>query len=925
MTSKYNITFSKITHMKQKLLILLLALSPLLGLYAQTGSITGRVTDSESGKNLPSVTVKVATLQTVTDVDGMFSLTGVALGEAMVEFSASGYQNIVRQITITEKTNLGTLKLLPEGADDAISGGLSEVSVTSLDTDDDSNGQNISGLLSSGNDVFESVASYTFGPAYFRMRGYDNDLGGTYIGNTPISDVETGRTTWALWGGLNDATRNKVSENGLAPSSFSFGNLGGVTNIIIRASQQRAQTKLTYSLTNRTNTNRLMLTHSTGMMENGWAFTFTGSRRWGQEGYIEGTSYDAWSWFVGIEKKLNDKHSLSFTAFAAPVRRGMQGGSVQETYDLTGSNFYNPNWGYQNGEKRNAKMRIMNQPVVMLNHYWKISEKTMLTSAASFLFGKTGTTALNWYNSSDPRPDYYRYLPSYYPSVSTYPNSAVYDPAIAEAITNGWKNDQSVSQINWDKLYQTNYLANLEGKQARYIIENRHTDQQQINLTSVLNHELSDKIKIDGGIELTKNTGIYYKTMDDLRGGNYWVDIDQFAERDFPGNDATAQNDLNNPNKVIKVDDKFGYDYKLHQSNGNLWGVANFSSQKVDYYAGLQLSYTSFWREGFMRNGRYPDASDGIGKKNNFFDYALKAGATYKITGRHFVEGNATYMTRAPYIRNSYLSSRVRDAVVPDLKSEDIVSGELSYHLRAPMVKARITIYHTIFNNQSEINSFYHDSLRTFVNQAMYNISKVHQGIEAGAEVKLSPAFAIVAAANLGNYRYTNRPASVTTVENGSTPDKFGTIYCKNFYVSGTPQTATSLGLKYAGPDYLFIDVNVNYYDNIYLDFNPERRTSMAISNLGDGDPMISEITKQEKLPGGLTLDASVGKSFRLQGKYYLNLNFSVSNILNNMEIITGGYEQMRFDFVNKDLNKFPPKYFYMNGRTFFLNIGFRF
>jgi hypothetical protein len=182
-----------------------------------------------------------------------------------------------------------------------------------------------------------------------------------------------------------------------------------------------------------------------------------------------------------------------------------------------------------------------------------------------------------------------------------------------------------------------------------------------------------------------------------------------------------------------------------------------------------------------------------------------------------------------------------------------------------------------------------------------------------------------VAAANLGNYRYTNRPDGVLTVENGSSPDRYGTIYIKNFYVSGTPQTATSLGLKYSGPGFLFIDFNVNYYDKIYLDFNPERRTSMAISNLGEGDPMISEITAQEKLPGGLTLDASVGKSYRLQGKYYLNLNFSVSNILDNMEIITGGYEQMRFDFVNKDLSKFPPKYYYLNGRTFFLNIGFRF
>lgn len=896
----------------------MLAISPLLGLYAQTGVIKGRVTDSESGKPIPSVTVKVASQVALTNVEGIFNIDGVSNGDAMVEFSAAGYQDIVQQITVKGSTDMGTVKMALSGSSDVLSSGLSEVNISSIDSDDDGKGQTISGLLSSSNDVFVSIASYTFGSAYFRTRGYDNDLNSTYIGNTPISDVETGRTSWALWGGLNDATRNKVSENGLTPSSFSFGNLGGVTNIITRASQHRAQTKLTYSMTNRTYTNRLMLTHSTGLMDNGWAVTLSGSRRWGQEGYVKGTSYDAWAWFLGLEKKINEKHSLALTAFESPVRRGMQGGSVQEAYDLTGSNYYNPNWGYQNGEKRNARERIMNQPVVILNHYWKPNDKTQITSSASLLFGTTGTTALNWYNSSDPRPDYYRYLPSYFPSPE-------YSPEISEAIADAWRNDVTVSQINWDKLYQTNYLANLEGKQARYIVENRHTDQQQFSFTSFVNHDLNDKVKLNGGLEYTSSTGSYYKTIEDLLGGNYWVDIDQFAERDFPGNDSTVQNDLNNPNKIIHEGDKFGYDYKLHENTGNIWGVANFSSNKVDYYAGLQLTYTSFWREGMMRNGRYPDASFGTGEKHNFFDYAVKAGATYKVTGRHFIEANAVYMTRAPYMRNSYLSSRVRDAVVPDLKSEDIVSGELSYNYRSPLVKARITVYNTIFKNQNEINSFYHDSLRTFVNDAMYNINKVHQGIEAGAEVKLTSAFSVVGALNLGNYRYTNRPTATITVENGSVPDITKTVYCKNFYVSGTPQTATSLGLKYAGPGMLFIEVNMNYYDNIYLDFNPERRTSTAIANLGEGDPLISAITKQEKLPGGMTLDASVGKSFRVLDKYYINLNFSITNILDNQDIITGGYEQMRFDFDTKNISKFPPKYYYYYGRTFFLNIGFRF
>lgn len=906
--------------MVKKLLIFLLSLGLAQGLYAQTGLVTGRVADGESGKPLPSVTVKAGTQQAFTDADGIFNLGGLTIGGLIIEFSLPGYAEVVQQVTVSESTNLGTIKMLPSGIAEVLSGGLSELSISSSD-DDDASGQNISGLLSSSNDIFVSTAAYTFGSAYFRMRGYDNDLGSTYIGNTPISDVETGRTTWALWGGLNDATRNKVSVNGLAPSSFSFGNLGGVANIIVRASQHRAQTKLTYSLTNRTYTNRVQITHSTGMMDNNWAVTISGSRRWGNGGYIKGTYYDAWAGFVGLERKLNDAHSLAFTIFAAPVRRGMQGGSVQEAYDLSGTNYYNPNWGYQEGKVRNARERIMEQPVLILNHFWKASERTKLTSSVSYLFGRTGTTALNWYNSADPRPDYYRYLPGYYPSTGPKP----YDPAIAEAYAERWKNDVNARQINWDNLYQINYLAKNQGKQSRYIVENRHSDQQQLSLTTFVNHEINDKIRIDGGAEYTRHTGSYYKILEDLLGGEFWKDVDQFAERDFTGNENILQNDLNNPNRIIKEGDRFGYDYKLHQGSATLWGVVNFSTPKVDYYGGLQLSQTSFFREGFMRNGRFPDDSYGAGGKHNFFNYALKAGATYKITGRHFIEGNAAWMTRAPNIRNSYLSSRVRDAVIPELSSENIASGELSYHLRAPMVKARFTLYHTLFENTNEINSFYHDSLRTFVNHAMYNINKVHQGVEIGAEAKLTSAISFVTAVNLGNYRYTNRPSAIITVENGSQPDIKKTIYSKYFYISGTPQTAASAGIKYARPRILFADVNVNYYDHIYLDFNPERRTSSALAGMAPGDDRIGEIIAQQRLPKGFTVDASVGKSIRIQRQYFLSLNLSVTNILDNQEIITGGFEQMRFDFENKDINKFPPKYYYYFGRTFFLNIGFRF
>lgn len=880
--------------------------------FSQTGNLSGRVIDPETRQGIPSVLVSLNEIQVLTDANGSFVFLGIAAGKATIAFSAPGYQSTTQDVEVKDDTRIGEVEM-PRLGFSADAQRIPEFNLEMLDMDNDARSENISGLLHSSGDVFNSFASFSFGQAWFRVRGYDNELSPTYIGNSLINDAETGRTMWALWGGLNDATRNSTFVNGLNTASNTFGNIGGVSNIITRPSAQRVQTKFSYSLSNRSYTHRTMLIHSTGLMANNWAVTVSGSRRWGQEGYIGGTFYDAWAYYVGIERKINEKHSVELTAFAAPVRRGMQGGSYQEVYDIMGTNYYNPNWGYQNGEVRNARVRTMNQPVLILNHYWKYNNQTNITTTLSYMFGETGTSALNWYNSADPRPDYYRYLPSWFQN-----------PDIANLVKDRWENDPSTNQVDWNKLYQANYLAAKEGKQARYILENRRNDMTNLNLNTVINHRVNDNITINRGIELSNYTVNYFKTIEDLLGGSRWVDIDQFAERDF-GQGDVIQNDLDDPNKVIMEGDVFGYNYDLQQQSGKLWISGDFSYRKIDFFLAGQLSTTTFWREGYMRNGRHPDNSLGQSHKHNFIDYGLKGGATYKFSGRLFLEGNIAYLTQAPYMRNSFVSPRTRHDVSPGLTSEKIFSSELSFHVRAPKVKARATVYHTEFKDQNQILTFYHDDFRTLVNHIMFGINTTHQGLELGGEVHMLYDVWLQGALNLGNYRYTNRPQANIAFDNGSRPDTTTLVYLKNFFVTGTPQTAGSLGLKWVGPRFLFVNLNVNYFDDIYLSFNPERRTQRAVVDMAEADPRRAGITDQEMLSGGYSVDVSIGKSFRIKRKYYLQINLMANNLLNNNGISSGGYEQLRFDFVEQNVDKFPPRYFYMMGTNYFLNFALRF
>lgn len=880
-------------------------------IHAQSGKISGTVTETEKGGPIQNAAVRITPLdlQAETNSEGYFEIKNVPFGTYTVTITSDNYEKFVT--TIDLKSTAATIPSIAMAKRSSEPENVSEISTVLLDQEDENKDQNISGLLHSSDDIFSKTAGYTFGSMFFRPRGYDSENRTTLVNGTDVSDAENGRTSYGDWGGLNDATRNKETYNYSEPTPISYSSIGGLTNINTRASGFRKQLKVSYSLTNRTYRNRIMATLSTGLMKNGWAFAISGSRRWSQEGYAEGTWYDAYGYFLAAEKKFKHQ-SLALTIFAAPTKRAGASASMQDAYDLAGSNYYNPNWGYQNGEKRNARVKSNNEPEFILNHYWDISEKTKLNTSLNYSFGTNGWTSLNWYNAQDPRPDYYRYLPRYQLQAS--------DSAY---IAHQWENDVNVRQINWDRLYFINHLSNLEGKQARYIVENNVTKTSQILFNTNINSEVSQHLTVTGGINIKSYKAEHYKILEDLLGSNYWVDIDQFNQRDFPGDSTSAQIDMNNPNRVIHQGDKFGYDYDVHYQHLNLWGQGMFSYNKLDFYIAGSLTGVEFWRTGHYKNGRYPTNSYGDSKKCEFFNYGVKGGLTYKVTGRHYLVASGFFQTKAPYFVNTFIAPKSRNSVIDNMKNETLLGGDLSYIIRYPWLNARLTYYYTQFKDQAEITSFYDDDRLTYVNYSMSGINKTHQGIEFGAEIKATKALSFVAVAAVGQYLYTSRPTTIVSYDNGSAPNDTAITYLKNFYVPSTPQLALSGGFKY-NYKYWFLDIDANYYDNTYLDFTPERRVAQAIAGLGPGDPLINQITAEQKQKGGFTLDASLGKSIRIKYKYFININLSVTNVLDNKNIQNGGYEQNRFDFTNHDVNKYQPKLYYYYGRTYFLNISFR-
>jgi len=802
------------------------------------------------------------------------------------------------------------------------------ITVSLAELEDDTESQDVSGLLQSSKDVFTSIAGFNFSAARFRVRGYDSENFTVMMNGITLNNPENGRAIWAYWGGLNDITRYQNSKAGINASSFGFGGIGGYSNINARASTQRKGSRISYGLANRSYSHRLMATSSTGMMDNGFAVTVSGSLRYSDEGYVEGTYYRAGAYFFSVENKINDKHSIGFVGYGSPTIQGRSSISTQETYTLTGNNFYNSYWGYQNGEKRNSRERRTHKPMLMLNHYFKVNDKLNLNSSFYYSFGKGGNTRLNWHSAQDPRPDYYRYLPSYF-------NDPGQELMFNQTTTN-WQEDVSTQQLNWDQMYFANtknlYTVidadgqsgnNVTGNRAKYIVEETRNDHSHFGVNSAFTLKQSDDITFSGGFSASLYKSMNFKVLDDLLGADFWVDVDQFAERDFADN-IVAQSNVAIPNHIIREGDRFGYDYDINVNTYSVFGQIEGTTEKVDYYLGMTLSNTGFYREGNVENGLFREESIGKSETEFFFNQGFKAGAVYKITGRHLIRLNGAYLNRAPLTRNAFVSPRTRAELIPNLKSETVASADLSYLVRYPKVKVRFTGYYTEIFDKTWSRSLYHESKKTFVNYIMSGVDQLFTGVELGAQVNVTPTIETTGALALGSYVYNSDPRVTITQDNSSALLASNKkVYLKNFKLGGIPQTAASLGVKYNSPKYWYTGVNFNYFANTFIDVNPDRRTVEAIDIYVDTDPQVEKILEQTEVESNYTLNFFIGKSWKIKDKYFLRLNLNMNNVLDNTDFQTGGFEQFRFD--RTDVDRFPPKVGYMYGRTYFAMVTFAF
>lgn len=912
---------------------------------AQTAAVSGTVVDAGTGAPVSGATISIQDqgITVTTGPAGDFRISTALPGEAVLTVSAPGYAAGATQLRLynDQSVNAGNVILVSDDDNEFVvfteDNNNELLFDESMLEDEEGNGQNVTALTGASDNIYYKFTRYGYSPLYSNYRGVGSRYQETYINSLPMNDLIRGGFSFSQLGGMTSrAFRNNTSTIGLGASAYGFGGISGSQNFNTITDTYAPGFNGSLSYTNSNYNYRAMATYSSGLTDNGFALTISAIGRYSKEGVVPGTFYNSGGLFVSLEKVFDKKNSLTMTLWGAPTQYANGKATVQEVYDLVGDNLYNPTWGWQSGKKRSDNIREKFDPTAMLTWLHK-GEKTTLTTSAAFRWTSFARTRLNYYKANDPKPDYYKNLPSYFIYGQDTPEWGLYD-----YYTNLWENNiGGIQQIDWDAMYLANHLNNIQNqslpadqkKGSSYIQQMEHSKQFNFIVGSTLNHRFTDNITFQAGLNFNYTRSSDYMTIKDLLGGEFWVDVDPFSDRDMydpSANTDILQNDLDHPNRKVVKGDRFGYDYNIHAMKLQAWVQNQHKYAHWDINYGASFSWEEFYRFGHMRNGRAPENSLGKSKTLDFEDFAVKAGVTYKLDGRNFFTVQAQYSTDAPLISDVYISPRIKDTTIKDPKSQKTISVDAQYNWNYRRFRGSIGAYFINMDDAVERMGFYDESLNTFCNFALNGVKRQYKGIELGMAYKILPSLTASFAGTYAKFQYKNNPMGMRSVENGLYADTEQTVYLKNYTCTSTPQLAFNIALDWQAPKMFFVNVNASYLADYYVKLAYPYHEQMpgmweVANNTQEVEALMEAYADQPKLDNQWVLNASVGKLIYINRSLSLNLNLSVSNILNNKDLVINAFQQSRVDTKRYNINSFPTKLQYAQGIKVYFNVGVRF
>lgn len=796
--------------------------------YGQTATvIKGKVTDNNGESVIgANIYLKGTTIGTVADLEGSFALETNASGDFTLVVSFVGMLQYETEVSLSgSEIDLGEIVM----ESDAV--GLAEVSVfaniaidrktpvpvsnimpemieTRLGT------QEYPEILKSTPGVYATKQGGAFGDSRINIRGFNARNSAVMINGVPVNDMENGWVYWSNWAGLSEVTRTMQVQRGLGASKIAIPSVGGTINVLTKTTDAEPGGVLTYGV-GADGYNKVGLTLSSGLTDNNWATTVSIAKSSG-DGYVDGTAFESYSYYLNISKLLNTRNRFAFSVFGAPQWHGQR--STRLNIDVfkdpaINSIRYNYDWGYKDGQEYYVRKNFYHKPMGILNWFLDINDNFNISTAAYLSIGTGGGTGS--YGNTSKFTDYRRN-----------------------------------NLVDFDRIVDENIAAGALGSES--ILRASVNNHFWSGLISTATYNMQDWLTLTGGVDVRYYKGIHYREVTDLLGGDYFVEENV---------------NVNNPVNVAYVGDRIDYN-----NDGIVGWYGAFGQGEAEFGDLTAFFSAAISNKSYKRVEYFLEEHDGNGSPSssyNFLGYSAKAGANYNISSNHNVFVNAGYFENQPDFRTVFYNY-TNDANA-DAPNEKVMSFEVGYGFRSGMLAANVNAYYTTWKDKARVFGYTDPATLEDRFANLEGINARHMGVELDFTVKPISKLSIRGMASVGDWIWMDNLEGIQFYDDNQNPilSTPASVYIKDVHVGDAAQITAAASVSYELLAGLKFGVDFNHYDKLFAYFGPENRTSEPD---GDSSP------DAWKMPSYQLMDMFMSYKFDL-GQYRATLIGNVNNL----------------------------------------------
>jgi len=825
----------------------------LMPMFIYGQSVSGTVAD-ESGSPLAgaNVVVEGTDLGAASLEDGTYSIS-IGEGSYTVTASVIGYQSSTASVDVSGDVTLdfslavsavemSALEVLASRAGEKTP--VAHTTVVKEELEFRLGSQDLPMSLNLTPSVYATQQGGGAGDARINVRGFNQRNVAVMINGVPQNDMENGWVYWSNWDGVADASHSIQIQRGLSAVNLATPSIGGTMNIITDPATHEKGGKFKQE-SGAGGFLKTTLNYNSGLIGDKLALSGAIVRKTG-DGLIDKTWTDAWAYYFGASYALDSKNRFELYAIGAPQRHGQNlykqnlgayDADFAESVDgydtealgtedgegkfVDVGRFFNQNWSpissdytgkqywYMYGAKTvdrhdpnflNERENYFHKPLVNLNHYLTINDKTRLSSVLYWSGGSGGGTGTygkiptldadgnlgdddyKFYYGRGPWTRDWNTLVDY----NSGDADTVYVDKSALARTHGEGNNQSVG-----------------------ILRNSINRQSTIGLISKLNYDLSDALKLQFGLDW-RTAGIEHaREVRDLLGGDYYVD---YADDNSPDGKRVELGDIIAYHNETTVDWLGGFVQGAYASGPlSAYGMGGVSS----------IAYT--YQDHFT-------VADEVIEADAIITTQFKGGAMYDITDGISVFGNFGIVEKPPIMDNVIYFD---GTVASDPANEKFVSSEAGVSYSSGLGAVKVSAYSTDWKDRNLTKSVTSGQGSSGDTDVIFltGINQKHQGVEVEASTEVLDILRLDAIVSVGTWKFDGDADGNYQEdefnEDGQVIGQTTTPYTyalDGLFVGDQPQTSLALVGTVTPVKGLKLQAVYNQYDNNYSDWSPGAR-----------------------------------------------------------------------------------------------------